>query len=178
VSSPLSLRVPRPGSDEYAAFYGRYVALVEDDALDALRGLATSTPNLLLRATEAQAAFRYAPEKWSVKQVVGHLCDVERVFGYRALRIARADATPLPGFDEDAWAANAGSDARDMADLVAEYRALRASTLALFASFDEAAYARRGTANGHPISVRALAHVIAGHERAHVAMLHERYGLV
>lgn len=172
-----SHRVPRPGADEHAAFYAKYVALVEDDALEALRGLAVSTPHLLLQASETQAAFRYAPGKWSVRQVVGHVCDVERVFAYRALRIARADATPLPGFDENAWAEVAGADARTLADLVAEYRAVRAATLTLFESFDEAAFARRGTANGHPISVRALAHVIAGHERAHVAMLRERYGL-
>lgn len=177
MSTPRSRRVPRPAADEHAAYYGKYVALVEDDPLDALRGLAQSTPALLLRATDEQAVFRYAPGKWSVKQVVGHLCDVERVFGYRALRIARADATPLPGFDEDAWAAASGADARTMTDLVAEYRAVRAATEALFDTFDDAAFARRGTANGHPVSVRALAHIIAGHERAHVAMLHERYGL-
>ena len=166
-----------PAADEYAAYYAKYVALVEGDALDALRGLATSTPALLLGASEAQAAFRYAPGKWSVRQVVGHLIDVERVFAYRALRIARADVTPLPGFSEDAWAESSGADARTLADLVAEYRAVRGATLALFESFDDAASLRRGTANGHPISVRALPFLIAGHERAHVAMLRERYGL-
>lgn len=171
-------RVPRPGTDEHAEYYARYVAQVEDDALEALRGLARSTPALLSGATGEQAAFRYAPGKWSVRQVVGHVCDVERVFAYRALRIARTDATPLPGFDEDAWAASSNADDRSLTDLVAEYRAVRAATLALFESFDDAAFARRGTANGHPISVRALAYVIAGHERAHVTMLRERYGLV
>lgn len=169
--------VPRPAADEYASFYGRYVALVEEDGLAALRELAHSTPALLSRTSESQAAFRYAPGKWSVRQVVGHCCDVERVFAYRALRIARADATPLPGFDEDAWAGAAGADARALSDLVAEYRAVRAATLALFGTFDDAAYARCGTANGHRISVRALAYVIAGHERAHVTALRERYGL-
>ena len=120
---------------------------------------------------------RYAPGKWSVKEVVGHMIDGERVFSYRALRVARADTTPLPGFDENAWVPAAHFDRRPMPDLVADYQTVRAATVALFSSFEEEALVRMGTANDQPISVRALAHMIAGHELHHVAILRERYGL-
>ena len=177
MTEPNRSTVARPLADEHAPYYAKYIELVTEDALVALLEQASSTPALLERASETQAAFRYAPGKWSVKQVVAHLIDCERVFSYRALRIARGDATPLPGFDENAWAEASGADARTLADLVHEFRLVRAATLALFATFDDAAFARRGQANGHPMSVRALAYVIAGHERAHAIMLRERYGL-
>jgi len=112
-----------------------------------------------------------------VKEVVGHMIDGERVFSYRALRVARADTTPLPGFDENAWVPAAHFDRRPMPDLVADYQTVRAATVALFSSFEEEALVRMGTANDQPISVRALAHMIAGHELHHVAILRERYGL-
>jgi len=112
-----------------------------------------------------------------VKEVVGHMMDAERVFSYRALRIARADKTPLPGFDENAWVPAAHFDRRPMADLVSDYQTMRAATVSLFASLDEEALTRVGTANDQPFSVRALAHIIAGHELHHVAILRERYGL-
>jgi len=120
---------------------------------------------------------RYAPGKWSVKEVVGHVTDAERVFGYRALRIARADTTPMPGFDENAWVPAANFDRRSMPELVAGYQAVRAATVALFSSFDEEALTRRGTANDQEVSVRALAHIMAGHELHHMTILRERYGL-
>jgi hypothetical protein len=171
------LRIPKPESDEYLAYYGKYIALVGDDAIAALRKQAAGTPRLLKGVSEAQAMFRYAPGKWSVKEVLGHVMDGERVFGYRALRFARADRTPLPGFDENTWVPAAGFDRRTMAELAAEYEAVRAATLALFGSFDEAALVRRGAANNAEVSVRALAHIIAGHELHHVGLLRERYGL-
>jgi hypothetical protein len=150
---------------------------VGDDALGALRAQSASTPRLLSGLSEAQAMHRYAAGKWSVKEVVGHIIDGERVFSYRALRIARADTTPLPGFDEEAWVPAAHFDRRPMPDLVADYQTVRAATVALFASFDEDALTRIGTANDQPVSVRALAHMIAGHELHHVGLLRERYGL-
>jgi len=171
------IRIPKPQPEEHAEFYGRYIKLVGDDALGALRAHSASTPRLLSGLSEAQAMHRYAAGKWSVKEVVGHIIDGERVFSYRALRIARADTTPLPGFDEEAWVPAAHFDRRPMPDLVADYQTVRAATVALFASFDEDALTRIGTANNQPISVRALAHIIAGHELHHVGLLRERYGL-
>jgi hypothetical protein len=171
------IRITKPQPEEHAEYYAKYIKLVGDDALGALRSQSASTPRLLSGLSEAQAMHRYAPGKWSVKEVVGHMMDAERVFSYRALRIARADKTPLPGFDENAWVPAAHFDRRPMADLVSDYQTMRAATVSLFASLDEEALTRVGTANDQPFSVRALAHIIAGHELHHVAILRERYGL-
>lgn len=171
------LRIPKPQPDEYLEYYGKYIALVGEDAMAAMRSQAASTSRLLKGVTDTQAMFRYAAGKWSVKEVLGHIMDGERVFGHRALRFARADKTPLPGFDENAWVPAAGFDRRTMPELAAEYDAVRAATLALFGSFDEACLVRRGPANNAEVSVRALAHIIAGHELHHVGLLRERYGL-
>jgi len=171
------IRITKPQPEEHAEYYAKYIKLVGDDALGALRSQSASTPRLLSGLSEAQAMHRYAPGKWSVKEVVGHMIDGERVFSYRALRVARADTTPLPGFDENAWVPAAHFDRRPMPDLVADYQTVRAATVALFSSFEEEALVRMGTANDQPISVRALAHMIAGHELHHVAILRERYGL-
>ena len=171
------IRIPKPRPEEHAEYYAKYIKLVGDDALGALRAQSASTPRLLTGLSEAQAMHRYASGKWSVKEVVGHILDAERVFSYRALRIARADATPLPGFDENAWMPAAHFDRRPMPELVSDYQTVRAATVALFSSFDEEALTRLGTANNQPFSVRALAHIIAGHELHHVGLLRERYGL-
>jgi len=171
------LRIPKPSSDEHAEYYAKYIRLVGDDALAALRAQSASTPRMLSGLSEAQAMFRYAPEKWCVKEVVGHIIDSERVFSYRALRIARADRTPLPGFDENAWVPAGHFDRRSIKDLMAAYETVRAATVALLSSFDEEALVRRGIANDQEVSVRALAHIMAGHELHHVALLRERYGL-
>ena len=171
------IRIPKPQPEEHHEYYARYIKLVGDDALGALRAQSASTPRLLSGLSEAQAMHRYAAGKWSVKEVVGHIIDGERVFSYRALRIARADTTPLPGFDEEAWVPAAHFDRRPLPDLVADYQTVRAATVALFASLDEDALTRIGTANDQPVSVRALAHMIAGHELHHIGILRERYGL-
>ena len=170
-------RIPKPEPDEHLPYYGKYIALVGDDAMAALRSQAATTPRLLSGVNESRALFRNAPGKWSVKEVLGHVIDGERVFGHRALRFAREDRTPLPGFDENTWVPAARFDSRPLADLVADYVAVRTATLALFSSFDEATLLRRGIANGAEVSVRALAHIIAGHELHHVSLLRERYGL-
>ena len=167
------IRITKPQPEEHA----KYIKLVGDDALGALRAQSASTPRLLSGLSEAQAMHRYAPGKWSVKEVVGHVIDGERVFAYRALRIARTDATPLPGFDENAWVPAAHFVRRSMPDRVSDYQTVRAATVALFSSLDEDALTRVGTANNLPFSVRALAHIIAGHELHHVGLLRERYGL-
>jgi hypothetical protein len=171
------IRITKPQPEEHADYYAKYIKLVGDDALAALRAQSASTPRLLSGLSEAQAMHRYAPGKWSVKEVVGHLLDAERVFGYRALRIARADMTPMPGFDENAWVPTGHFDRRPMPELVSDYQTVRAATVALFSSLDDEALTRVGTANNLPFSVRALALIIAGHEVHHVGILRERYGL-
>lgn len=173
-----TLTIPRPAAGEHVEFYARYIAEAPtDDALEAMRITGESLVALLKNAGETQALHRYAPGKWSVKEVVNHISDAERVFGYRALRFARADRTPLPGFDESTWVPAAGSDRRPLAGILDEFRLVRAASIALFASLDPEALPRRGEANGHPISVRALAWIIAGHSRHHETLLRERYGL-
>lgn len=169
-------RIARPGPDEHLPYYARYIDLVPgDDAAPALASQHDETRRALAGLDEAGAAYRYAPGKWSVKQVLGHVADVERVFSYRALRIARGDLTPLPGMDERAFAEAAGSEARTLASLVDELGAVRAASRTLFEALDPEALERRGTANDSVISARALAWIIAGHERHHLAILRERY---
>lgn len=174
---PLPSRSPaRPDDSEYNSYYQPYVAEVPEGGLLAtLAAQRDSTAAVLAEIPEARAGYRYAAGKWSIKEVVGHVTDAERVFSYRALRIARADATPLPGFDENAWVPAGGFDRRTLADLAAELRAVRGSTLALFGGFDADAWPRMGTASGHPVSARALAWILAGHERHHLRVLRERY---
>jgi len=168
--------IPRPDATEYAPFYGTYVGKVPDgDLLELLERQRRETQNLLAGLSDTQALHRYAPGKWSMKEVVGHLMDSERVFCYRALRFARADEKPLQGFDDKAWVPAGSFDARPLADLAAELEAVRRATIALFGGFDAAALARKGTANNNEVTVRALAWIVAGHERHHVAILRERY---
>ncbi len=166
----------RPGPDEHAAFYANYIRLVPDgDALSLLDQQRKDTKKLLGAISEAKATYRYAPDKWSIRGVVGHVTDSERVFAYRALSIGRGDPNPLPGFDEKTWAQASGSDDRTLKDLVKEYDLVRGATVALFRSLSDEAWTRRGTANNNPVSVRALCWIILGHERHHVRILQERY---
>jgi hypothetical protein len=168
--------IARPRSDEYVPYYGKYVSLVpEGDVVETLRTQIGETLSLLRAIPEERASHRYAPGKWSIKEVVGHMADVERVMTYRALRIARADATPLPGFDENAWVPAANFDARPLASLVHELAEVRRATIAFFETLDAEAATRRGSANDNEISARALAYIVAGHERHHVKLLRERY---
>jgi hypothetical protein len=168
----------RPAPSEYAPAYARYVERVPDGPiLLTLESEVRKTAALLAPLPEAKARHRYAPGKWSVKDVVGHLADTERVMGYRALRFARGDATPLPGFDENLFAASAPFDARPLAEVIAEFESVRAATLSLFRGFDEAAWGRGGVANEAPVTVRALPWMLAGHELHHRALLVERYGI-
>lgn len=167
---------PRPGPTEYAEFYAGYIAQVpEGNLVDLLATQIDDTVGLLKPLSPAEARFRYAPGKWSVIEVVGHMADGERVMSYRALRFARRDTTPLPGFDENEWVPAADFERRSLDDVVSELRAVRSATVSLFRSFDEEAWSRRGVANGKEVSVRALGFVIAGHERHHVALLRDRY---
>ena len=172
----MTSAIARPDAAEFAPYYGTYIGKVPDgDLLRSLEHQRRDTQLLLAGLSERQALHRYAPGKWSIKEVIGHIADSERVFGYRALSIARGDGTPLPGFDEQAWTPGGRFDARSLEDLAAELDAVRGATIALLRGFDATALASRGVANGKPISVRALAWIIAGHERHHVAILRERY---
>ena len=171
-----TLSPARPAPTEHYSYYLTYVSEVpEGDLLALLAAQRDSTAALLATIPEAKAGYRYAPGKWSIKEVIGHISDAERVFAYRALRIARADATPLPGFDENAWMPPAEFDRRTLADLAADLRSVRESTLALFHGFPGEAWTRLDTASGHPVSVRALAYILTGHERHHLRVLQERY---
>jgi hypothetical protein len=167
----------RPDPSEYAPFYAGYVGLVpEDDILAALEGQLGETLAVLRAAPEGQGNVRHPPYTWTVKEVVGHMADTERVMGYRALRFARGDATPLPGFDEQVYVPAGGFDRIPLRDLTAEFEAVRRSHLHLFRHLPQAAWARSGKANDNPVTVRALAYIIAGHARHHTAILRKRLG--
>ena len=166
-----------PAADEFAPYYGKYIEKVGADPMAVLESLTASTPRLLALVSAEQAEFRYAEGKWSVKEVIGHLSDAERVFAYRALRIGRADTTDLAGFDENAYVPAGRFGARTLADLIVEFASVREASLTLFRSFDAEAIGRRGTANGQPVTVRALLAILAGHEQHHVGLLKSRYGL-
>jgi len=165
---------PRPG--EYDPFYAGYVVSVPDGELlhilmqqtDDLRSLLTPLP-------PATWHHRYAPGKWSVAEVLGHVCDAERILAYRALRFARGDRTPVPGFEENDYVPMGRFDERAPHSLLAEFEMVRAATLALFRHLPDDAAERIGTANGADVTVRALAYIITGHQRHHANVLRERY---
>ena len=166
----------RPDPNEHAPYFSRYIDLApEDDVVTALERQGDATAALLAGVTEERAGFRYAPGKWTIKEVANHIADAERVFAYRAMAIARGETRSLPGFDENAYNANADADRRSLRDLAAELLAVRRATVALFRGLSDAAWNRIGTANENRISVRALAYVALGHERHHVKILREKY---
>jgi hypothetical protein len=166
----------RPAAGDYAPWGLQYISLVSgDDILEGLHAQLKQTVTLFSGRSERDGNFRYAPDKWTVKDVVGHVADTERIFAYRAMRIARGDQTPLEGFEQDDYVRTAGFGARKLADLVEEYEDVRQASLALFRSFDEEAWLRHGVANGNRVTVLALAYLIAGHELHHRKILEERY---
>ncbi len=168
----------RPQTGDYAPYYGTYIELVKnDDLVNALGTIHSATQDFLKTISEEKSDFRYAPGKWSVKQVLLHLADSERVFTYRALSIARGDTVSLPGFDENIWAANSAPEKRTIKDVAEEFSLARQNTIHLFKTFDEEMLSRRGIANNNPVTVLALGYVIAGHEIHHVNVLKERYNL-
>ncbi|HKN35145.1 MAG TPA: DinB family protein [Terriglobales bacterium] len=171
-----TLAIAPPQTSEYAPYYGRYISLVKnDDILAALREQARATKALLSSLSQQQANSRYAPDKWTIKQVFGHLIDSERIFAYRALRIARADQIPMEGFEQDDYVRSGNFENRAMSDLLDEYETVRAATLTLFRNLDAAAWNRRGVANNNEITVRAAAYIIAGHELHHMQIVKDRY---
>jgi uncharacterized damage-inducible protein DinB len=176
VITPPAFTIARPQAGDYAPYQDRYISLVQgDDILSTLDQQRRQMMLLLSGRDDEEGDFRYAPEKWSAKEVLGHVCDAERVFAYRALRIARADATPLEGFEQDDYVRNSPFAQRPLADLVEDFIAVRRATLSLLRNLDEAAWMRRGVANKNETSVRALAYMIAGHELHHRRILEEKY---
>ncbi len=176
VVNPATFTIARPEPGEYAPYYDRYISLVTGtDILGTLDGQRRETMLLLSGRDEREGDFRYAPEKWSAKEVLGHVCDTERVFAYRALRIARADQTPMEGFEQDDFVRNGPFARAPLAEIIEDYIAVRRATLTLLRNLEEAAWTRRGVANKNEVSVRALAYIIAGHEVHHRRILEEKY---
>lgn len=166
----------RPGADEYKAFYHGYIARVGDGEITGLLARQIGgTLELLRGIPEGRGSHRYAPDKWTIRETIAHMIDTERVFAYRALRVARGDATPLPGFDQDDYVPTSGAERRTIRDLADEFAHVRQATVDLFTHFDDEAMARRGTASNSTITPRALAYIIAGHELHHAAILREKY---
>jgi len=174
----MAYRIGFPEANEYADFHRGYIAAVtgEPDALPVLERQ-QNLIEALGRLSPEQAGHRYAIGKWSVREIIGHLSDAERILSYRLLCIARGDQTPLPGFDEEAYGAETNAGRRPLSDLVEELGVVRMSTLALIRSLDESFVTRRGTVKNWTLSVRALAFVIAGHFEHHVNVLGDRYGI-
>jgi hypothetical protein len=172
------MKTGQPLESEYAPCYQGYVAHVsEDDILPVLRSQPDALDVLLGRVAPDRETYRYAEGKWSIREIVGHLIDAERVFGYRAFSIARGESRNLPGFDQDEYMLSAPYDRLDLEDLLSEFRLVRLANLAMLRNLDEEAWARIGTANDNQVSVRALAFIMAGHVRHHMGVLRERYGL-
>jgi DinB superfamily len=168
--------IERPGPGEHHAYYSQYIEDVPDgDVLQTLADQATAVARCFRRFGEHGALHRYAPGKWSVKEVLGHLNDTERLFVYRALAFARNDTSELPGMDENGWVAGAGFDRIPLSGLLDEFAAIRRATVLLFRGLSPEALVRRGVANGHPVSVRAVPWIIAGHVAHHLSVVEERY---
>ncbi len=166
----------RPKSDEFAEFYSSYIARVpEGDLRDHLRTQMHSTIALLSGVSDEKAEKAYGPGKWTLKEVILHMADAERVFNYRLLCIGRSDATPLSPFDENAWVPHSCANSRTVSSLVAEYAAVRGATLALVGSLSADAWLKKGVASGHTVSARALAYIMCGHEAHHISIIQERY---
>ena len=166
----------RPGPDEFHEFYAGYVSLVPaGNVLDILDAQPAELRRLLGSVRSDGETYRYDAGKWSVREVLGHVCDTERVFGYRALCIGRGDATALPGFDEKTYASASGAHARTLNDLASDFAAARAANGFVLRHLPESAWANVGDANGSPVSVRGLAYIMAGHVLHHMSVLRERY---
>lgn len=166
----------RPLSDEYAAFYQGYVARVPDgDVVEALIGGAEIAAALLHDVSEDVAMRAYAPGKWTLKEVILHCADAERIFAYRALRFGRGDPTELPGWDEQKYAPLSGAASRPFESLLDELESVREASVTLFEGLPAEAWTRRGTANGKEVTVRGLAWITAGHLLHHLAVVQERY---
>ncbi|GAC1625410.1 MAG: DinB family protein [Candidatus Acidiferrum sp.] len=170
------MKQARPGAGEYAEFHEKYISLIQgEDIVAVLEAHLRQTIAMFSGRSEREGDFRYAPGKWSVKDVLGHVADAERIFVYRALRMARGDQTPLPGFEQDDYVRTARAGERKLASIVEEFTDVRRASISLLRSFDAEAWQRRGVASNHEVTVRALAYITAGHELHHRRVLEERY---
>lgn len=168
----------RPEPSEYRDYFERYISLVkEDDVLALMNVQADAVHGALSGLSQERGGYRYAPGKWTVREVLGHLIDTERVFGYRALSIARGETFSLPSFDEDKYATAAGHDRAPVDELAEEFATLRRSHVLMLRHVDATAWLRVGVCNGHPLSTRAVAFIMAGHVRHHANLYSERYGV-
>jgi uncharacterized damage-inducible protein DinB len=171
------MKIEKPGEGEYAPYAIRYIGLLPDDGL-VLRHMEENlkaTREFILSLPGERLAYRYAEGKWTIKEILVHVSDDERIYAYRALRFARGDKTELPGFEQDDYAAHSGANARDIEDILAEFADVRRATVSLFKGLDREALVRVGVADGKVMSVRAAAYHIAGHELRHVNIIKERY---
>ncbi|MGG3571903.1 DinB family protein [Bacillus gobiensis] len=168
--------VKRPEISEYNEYYEKYISLVPDgDILQILDEQMKETIRLLQDLTEAEGQFRYSPEKWSLKEVLGHIADTERVMGYRLLTFGRGETASLPGYDIDGYVSNAVFDEQPVQDLLDNLHSVRQSTLQLLKSFTEEAWLRGGIASNFEVTVRALVYIVAGHELHHRQIIQEHY---
>jgi|SRR5690606_19815120 len=166
----------RPAADEYAPYYATYVSKVADaDILDVLREQGEAFRGLFARVADEKRLFAYAPGKWTLAEAIQHVTDTERVFAYRALRVARGDTIALPGFDQDNWVPTSQANERSLASLVDEFTAVRAASVTLFGGLPATAWDRRGTASDKAVSVRGQAYILAGHALHHEGIIRERY---
>jgi DinB superfamily len=173
-TNPITLERPKPG--EYHPYYDRYISLIPgNDIIGTLEKQLPKTVTLLAARSEEDGGLRYAPDKWTVKEVLGHVIDTESIMGYRALRFARNDGTPIEGYEQDDYVRSGPFAELRLVDLLEEFQTVRAATLALLRHLRAGDWTRRGVANKNEISVRALAYVIAGHELHHRHILEERY---
>lgn len=171
-----AFRSTRPVAGEFLPYFGIYIDKVPDgDVVDSMSKQLPITLALIKPLSEADGDKRYAPDKWSIREIIGHIIDAERIFVYRALRFARADSTPVAGFDENSYVKNAPFSKVSLANLADEFEHVRRATIHFFSNLDEDAMSRRGTSNNHEISVRALAWILTGHEIHHVKVINERY---
>ena len=174
----MTKRIPVPEAGEYAAFQQKYVERVAGEDVEALLRRQPEALRAALEGLgEAELRHRYAPGKWSVQEVAGHLADTERIFSYRLFRLARGDATPQAGFAEGEYVAAAAYDAWPLQEILSDFALARAGTLSVLRRVKEGEWKRVGVANGREVSVRALAHITAGHVEHHLAVLRERYGV-
>ncbi len=166
----------RPEPTEYDRYYEGYISLVEEtDIIAALENQVAEIEELFAGITEEKSLYAYAEGKWTIKQLLGHLIDGERIFAYRALRISRADKTPIEGFEQDGYIENSNFNRTKLIDLIEELLLSRKSNLLLFKNLTDEAWSRTGTASGVPVSIRALAFIMVGHIRHHLNILRERY---
>lgn len=171
--------LPRPAAGEFDPASSGYVALAPalDDPVHWLTAQRDRVRDVYARINEDRAGYRYAPDKWSVREVLGHVSDAERILSYRLLRVARGDATPLPGFDENTYVPAAAFGRRPIADVIDEWMAVRGATIALVRGMPDEAWARRGVANDQPVTARGVLYVLVGHVEHHLKVLDARYGV-